>query len=128
MTRYEFFRKRIAPVLFLGMVGWIAYDSCKTEERTHATIVIDLGEAEPRVKNLRADLIVENEPISQFEKHALEGMRIGCPCKFETAMPAEAGVLKLDIELAGGEHRLVTKQVRAIEGGKITVQLANDLK
>jgi hypothetical protein len=128
VTRYEFFRKRIAPVLFLGMVGWIAYDSCQKEERTHATIVIELGDAEASVKNLSADLIVEQEPIAHFEKHALAGMRVGCPCKFETAMPAEAGVLKLDVELAGGEHRLLTRQVRAIEGGKITVQLANDLR
>lgn len=128
MTRYEFFRKRIAPVLFLGMVGLIAYDTCNKQERHHSTVVIELGDAEPRVRSLRADLIVNDEPIGRFERHALSGARIGCPCKFETAMPAESGELKLTVDLEGGEQRIVTKHLRAIEGGKMTVSLAADLR
>jgi hypothetical protein len=128
VTRYEFFRKRIAPVLFLGMVGLIAYDSCQKQERHHATVVIELGDAEPRVKSIEADLIVAQETIGHFERHALGEMRIGCPCHFETAMPEESGVLKLTVELAGGERRTLTKQVRAIEGGKMTVSLGADLR
>lgn len=128
MTRYEFFRKRIAPVLFLGMVGLIVFDTCQKQERHHATVVIELGEAEARVKSIEADLIIEKEPIGHFERRALSGLRIGCPCKFDTAMPAEAGELKLTVELEGGERRILTKQVRAIEGGRITVRLGPDLR
>jgi hypothetical protein len=128
VTRYEFFRKRIAPVLFLGMVGLIAFDTCKKQERHHSTIVIDLGVAEARVKSIEADLIVENEPIGHFERRALSETRIGCPCRFETAMPKEDGTLKLTVELEGGERRMLTRHVRAIEGGTVTLQLASDLQ
>jgi hypothetical protein len=126
VTRYEFFRKRIAPVLFLGMVGLIAYDTCKKEERHHATIVIDLGAAEPRVKSVTVDLFVDNESISRFERRALSTLTIGCPCKFETAMPAEHGELRFDVEV-DGVHRQLTKKIHVIEGGKTTVQLGPDL-
>nr|MBA3502911.1 hypothetical protein [Deltaproteobacteria bacterium] len=73
MTRYEFFRKRIAPLLFLGMVGVIAYDACEKEERHHATIMIDLGDAELRVKGFTAELVVNNDVVSTFERRAISG-------------------------------------------------------
>jgi len=126
VTRYEFFRKRIAPVLFLGMVGLIAFDTCKKQERTHATIVIDLGDAEPRVRSIVAELVVEAEVIGNFERRALPDLRIGCPCKFETAMPAESGELRLVVDV-DGKLRRITKQLHVIEGGKTTVKLGPDL-
>ena len=127
MTRYEFFRKRIAPVLFLGMVAWIAYDSCDAQQRTHSTIVIDLGAAEPRVKSVRAELVVGGEPIATFERRALPDLRIGCPCKFETAMPEELGQLRIEVELEGARRVHVTKPIHAIEGGTVKVPLEADL-
>ena len=126
MTRYEFFRKRIAPVLFLGMVGLIAFDTCEKQERTHATIIVDLGEAEPRVRSIVAELVVENEVIGNFERRALPDLRIGCPCQFETAMPAETGELRLVVDV-DGKLRRITKQLHVIEGGKTTVKLGPDL-
>jgi len=122
VTRYEFFRKRIAPVLFLGMVGVIAYDACRKQERTHATIVIDLGEADARVKGFTADLVVENETIARFERHALPDLRLGCPCKFETAMPAETGELRFEVTV-DGQIKKLTKRISVIEGGKTTIKL-----
>jgi hypothetical protein len=126
VTRYEFFRKRIAPFLFLSLVLVIAYDSCQKQERHHSTIVIELGDAEPRVTSFTAELVVKGDVIGKFERRALSGMRIGCPCKFETAMPADAGELRFDVTV-DGKLRHVTKQLNVIEGGKATVQLGADL-
>jgi hypothetical protein len=122
VTRYEFFRKRIAPVLFLCMVGLIAYDACEKEERHHSTIVVDLGAAEPRVQRFTAELYVNGEMISTFERRALTDLRIGCPCKFETAMPAETGELRFVVEIDGKLVRQ-TKQLRVLEGSTTTVTL-----
>ena len=127
MTRYEFFRKRIAPVLFLGMVGLIAYDSCRKQQRTHSTIVIDLGDAEARVKAIEADLVVDNEVIGHFSRAAMPDMRIGCPCKFEASMPKDSGEVRLDLDL-GTEHRKLTKRISGVEGAKVTLSLAADLR
>ncbi len=131
MTRYDFFRRRIAPVLFLGMVGLIAYDTCQKEERTHATIVLGLGDAEPRVRAVDAELIVQGEVIGQFHRRALPGLQIG-PCRFEAAMPDEQGELRIDVELGpeGGPltRRRVVRQVRAAEGSTVTIPLAAELR
>jgi hypothetical protein len=122
VTRYEFFRKRIAPLLFLGMVGVIAYDACQKEERHHATIVVDLGSAEPRVKGFTADLFVDGAQVSTFERRALPDLTIGCPCTFETAMPAQTGELRFVVTI-DGQLKQVTKKISVIEGGKTTVTL-----
>lgn len=122
VTRYEFFRKRIAPVLFLGMVGLIAFDTCEKQERHHATIIVDLGAAEPRVRSFSAELVVKDAQVSTFERRALSGLSIGCPCKFVTAMPAESGELRFVVEVDGKLVRQ-TKQLHVIEGGTTTVKL-----
>ena len=127
MTRYDLFRKRIAPVLFLGMVGLIAYDSCDAAQRTHAKIVLELGDAEEHVRMLRAELVVEGEVIGTFERRAPEGLRIGCPCQFETAMPADDGQVRVEA-LVGGQRRTVTKPIHAAEGATVRVLLADDLR
>lgn len=126
MTRYDFFRKRIAPILFLGMVGVIAYDSCRTQERLHTTVVLDFGEATPDVRRVNAELVVGGVTLATFERNALPGGTIG-PCRFETALPEDAAQLHVDVTL-GGKSRSVTRTIRPFEGSVVTVPLADALR
>lgn len=130
MTRYDFFRRRIAPILFLGMVGLIAYDACEKQERTHSTIVLDLGEAAPQVRSIEAELLVKGEVIHTFQRTALPGSGICAtvgPCEFEAAMPDEHGELRLVVQV-GDRRRELVRSVRALEGGRVTVPLGPDLR
>lgn len=126
MSRYDFFRRRIAPILFLCVVGLIVFDTCNKQERTHATFVLDLGDAAPRVRSVDAELVVGGEVIGIFHRAALPGSSIG-PCKFETAMPEETGELRIDVDL-GGKHRTLSRRIETHEGAKVTVFLGPDLR
>lgn len=126
MTRYEFFRRRIAPVLFLGMVGLIAYDSCEQDQRTHTTFVLDLGDAAPEVRKVDAELIVGGDVIASFHRAALPDSAIG-PCTFETAMPEDRGELRIEVDVAGQARRM-TRIVQAVEGSTTTIRLGDDLR
>jgi hypothetical protein len=126
VTRYEFFRKRIAPVLFLGMVGVIAYDSCRTHQRTHATVVLDFGEATADVRRVNAELVVGGDTLVTFERTALPGGTIG-PCKFETALPEDSAQLHVDVTL-GGKIKSVTRTIRLFEGSTVTIPLGDALR
>lgn len=125
MTRYEFFRKRIAPILFLGMVGLIAYDACQKESRMHSTIVIDLGEAREDVSQVEVELTVGGDVINQFRKEALPGSTIG-PIKFDVSMPEESGTLRIDVDVRG-KHKSFTRTIRPIEESTTTVRLGDEL-
>ena len=111
--------------MFLGGIALLARETCNKQERTHATIVIDFGSAEPRVRSVDAALVIGGEPISSFHRAAQSNMKIG-PCRFETAMPAHDGELQIDIDL-DGTLKHVVRRIHADEGATITVPLASDL-
>jgi hypothetical protein len=127
VTGYELFRKRIAPVLFLGMVGVIAYDAWKKEKHAglSGTVVIELGEAEPRVRELEAEMIVRGEPVSTFRRVALPGALIG-ECRFEARMPEPDGELRIVIDLGDARRRL-SRAVHIEDGATVRIDLAPEL-
>ncbi len=124
MTRYELFRKRIAPILFLGMVGLIAYDSCRKQQRTHATIVLDFGDAD--VRSVDAELTAHGDSMGGFHKAAFPGSSIG-PCRFETLLTDEVGELRVELTV-GNQLRTLTRTIRPIEESTVTVPLGPDLR
>jgi hypothetical protein len=126
VTRYEFFRRRIAPVLFLGMVGVIAYDACRNEERHHTTIVLDLGEAADDVREVNAEVFSGGESMATFHRAALEGSPIG-PCRFEAAIREEIAEVRIDIRLPK-RTVVVSKTIRPIEGSTTTLPLGDQLR
>ncbi|MEO8705237.1 MAG: hypothetical protein ABI867_34665 [Kofleriaceae bacterium] len=125
MTKYEFFRRRIAPVAFLGMVGLIAYDACKKQERTHATVQFDLGERAADVTEIDVQLSVAGDVIGTFHRRALPGSPIG-PCTFETALTENVGQLRIEVDYKG-KRAVLERTIRPIEGSTVTVPLAADL-
>ena len=126
MTRYDFFRKRIAPVAFLGVVALIAYDTCEKQERTAATFEVELGEAAARVRSVDAQLVVDGEVVGTLHRAALPGLAIG-PVRFDAVMPDPAGELRLTVDV-GGELRTIVRRVRAEEGATVRVPIERDLR
>lgn len=126
MTRYEFFRKRIAPVAFLIVVGLIAYDTCNKQERTKATFVLDYGAAEADVKAVDAEIWMNNEQVTRFHREALEGMRIGVS-KFEASLPDVDGEIRVDVDLGAKGHRELIRKIHIDEGATVTIPLERDL-
>ncbi len=130
MTRYELFRKRIAPILFLGMVGLIAYDACQKEKHAGitGTVVIELGEAEPRVRALEAEMFVRGnpDPISTYRRAALPGARIG-DTRFEARMPVSNGELRIEVDLGDARRRL-SRTVHLEDGATVRIDLSSELE
>lgn len=125
MSRYDFFRKRIAPVAFLIVVGLIAYDAWDKDraERARATIVIDLGSAAPRVRSVDAELSVDGESVGSFQRDL--AMKPG-ELRFEVRMPKERGELRVDADVGGTKKRVIRK-VDVEEGGTTTVSIGSEL-
>ena len=125
MTRYDLLRKRIAPFAFLLGLGLLVHQSCQQAERTHATIVFELGAAAPRVVAIDATLLVEGEVTGLLHRRAMPGLQIGEP-RFEVTMPQRHGELQIDVELADGKRHIV-RQIRAEDRATVRVALGADL-
>ena len=126
MSRYTLLRKRIAPIAFLLAIGLLVRESCTKQQRTHATIVIDLGDAERNVRSVDASLVINGDSIATFHRIAAPGLRIGT-CKFAAAMPADDVDIQIDVDLAG-THKLFTRHIHADEGAIVTLPLGSELR
>lgn len=111
--------------MFVGGIALLARETCRNE-RTHATIVVELGEAASRVRSIEVDLLIDGELVSTFRRYALDGMTIGA-LQFEAAMPAKDGELRIDVDL-DGTHRHLVRRIHAEEGSTVTVPLVTDLR
>lgn len=127
MSKYDLFRRRIAPVAFVLALGLIVYDTCQKHERTHATIVLDFGTAEPEVRAVEAEIWMNGEQVTQFRRAAPEGAYIG-PARFETSLPDTEGELRVAVDLASGARRNATKPLHLQEGATVTIRLERDLR
>ena len=66
-SRYDRWRRRLAPAALLIALGVLAYDTCESKEKSGTPIVLDLGAARPSVRHVRADAFVAGEPSGWFE-------------------------------------------------------------
>jgi hypothetical protein len=129
VTRYDLFRRRIAPIAFGVAIALLAREQCVKQHRTHATIVLDLGSAAPQASAVDADLFVGDESIAHFHRVALPGGTVG-ECRFETALPADDGELHIDVTLGDGSaarHVPIARRFHASDGGTVTVPLGDAL-
>jgi hypothetical protein len=126
VSRYDLFRRRIAPVAFGLAIVLIARDACNKQERTHATIVLDYGAAKGNVRAVDVELWAEGELLSQFHRQALEGSTIGTT-KFAALSTSKDAELHIDVDL-GTSHKLITRRFHAEEGATVTIPLEDQLR
>lgn len=126
MSRYDVFRRRIAPVAFVLAIGAMAYQSCNKHHRTDATFVLDFGAAAHQVHSVEADVWINDAPFSSFHRDALPGLDIG-PTRFDVQLPSADAELRIDVDL-GSSHRQIVRRVHVQDGAVIDVPLAYDLR
>ena len=121
MSRYDLFRRRIAPIAFFLAIGLIVRESCEKDKRTHTMAELSFGEARPSIRAVDVDVVVEREIVATFHRAALPGSVIG-PCRFQLALPEDDGELSIDVDL-GTSHRRLTRRFHAIEGSTLLVSI-----
>ncbi len=127
MTRYDFFRRRIAPVAFVLVMGLMAYEMCNKHERTQATFVLEYGVFAKDVRGVEAEIWMNGERVTNFRRTASEGSYIGTT-RFDASLPDTSGELRVDVELAGGVAKHVVRRVQIEEGQTVTFDLEPDLR
>jgi hypothetical protein len=126
VSRYDLFRRRIAPIAFALAVGLLAYETCTKQQRTHATIFLQLGDAAPNVKSIAAEVTIGDESFAQYYQATTAGSVIKLP-PFEVSLPEQDAQLRIDAEMTTSRKQL-TRRIHIEEGAKVTVPLADELR
>ncbi|HMG54852.1 MAG TPA: hypothetical protein VK601_15245 [Kofleriaceae bacterium] len=121
MSRYDLFRRRIAPIAFFVAIALIAKDSCDKDKRTHTTVELEFGDLKPEVRAVDVDVMIGTERVATFHRAALPGSTIG-PCRFALALPEDDGELRIDVDL-GATHQRRTRRFHAIEGSTMLISI-----
>lgn len=121
MSRYDLFRRRIAPVALFLAIALIARDSCEKDKRTHTTVELQFGDDKPRIRAVDVDVVVGTETIATFHRAALPDSVIG-PCRFPLTLAEDDGELRIDVDLGATHHRL-TRRFHAVEGSTMLVSI-----
>lgn len=124
MSRYDLFRRRLAPVALILGIGLIARDSCERNQRTHTTLALSFGAAARSVRAVSVEVVIGGEIAAAFRRNALPGATIG-PCRFAMSLPQDDGELRIDVDL-DGSHRQVTRRFHAVEGATMLVSALDD--
>jgi hypothetical protein len=118
-------RKRIAPLIFLLAMGLLVRETCQKADRAQATVVIELGGAEAKVRAVDVTMHVDGDELSVFHRVAPPGLTIG-PIRFPVSMPSRDGELKIDVSLETTTKHVVRK-IHAEDGSVVTVQIGDEL-
>ena len=121
MSRYDLFRRRIAPIAFFLAIALIARDSCEKDKRTHTIVELSFGDMKPSIRAVDVDVVVEGETVTTFHRAALPDSIIG-PCRFQLALPEDDGEFSIDVDLGAAHHRL-TRRFHAVEGATMLVSI-----
>jgi hypothetical protein len=121
VSRYDLFRRRIAPIAFFLAIALIARDSCEKDKRTHTTVELTFGAAKPSVRAVDVDVVVGTETIATFHRATMPDSTIG-PCRFPLALTDEDGELRIDID-HGATHQRLTRRFHAVEGSTMLVAI-----
>jgi hypothetical protein len=121
VSRYDRFRKRLAPIAFLAAIALLARDSCLKEQRLHATVELAFAAERPRVREVAVEVVAGGDTIATYRRVAQPGAEIE-PCRFKIASPVEDGELRIDIDL-GASHQHLTRAFHAADGATITVSI-----
>lgn len=119
MSRYDLFRRRLAPVaLFLG-IALIARESCEKNKRTHTTIQLGFGDDQASVRAVDVDVVVGDDTVATFHRVALPERSIGL-CEFKLSLAEEEGELRITVDRGATQQRL-TRHFHAVEGSTMLV-------
>jgi len=118
-------RRRIAPLIFILAMGLLIRETCQRADRANATVVIELGGAEAKVRQVDVTLHVDDEELSVFHRVAPSGLTIG-PIRFPVQMPSRDGEIRIEVRLDAATKHVVRK-IHAEDGATVTVKIGDDL-
>jgi hypothetical protein len=125
LSRYDLFRKRIAPVAFAVALAALAHETCNRRGGDDVTVELAFGAHAAEVRHVRADVFVDGEPDAWME-HDFGTDGVTTPPRFRAMVRGENAIVRIDVDTLSGPHR-IERKLAVVDGATVTVDLARDL-
>ena len=124
MSRYDLFRRRIAPVAMVLVLVLIARDGCEKDQRAHTDVELVFGATRGTVRAVDVDVMVGGDVVATYHQAATSGPAVG-RCVFRLSVSAESGEFRIDVD-RGGRHQRLTRRFHVLEGGTLRVEIPDE--
>ncbi len=126
MSRYDLFRRRLAPIAFVLAMGLVIRESCQKQQRTHATIHVGLPAQKTLITSVDADVVVDGDNVGHLHRTTTDLPIDARPLQFAVSLPNDDGELDLELDLVNGTHKRIVRRFHASEGATVDVRLTDD--
>lgn len=121
-SKWEFVRKRVLPVVFLGLLLAIAFDTCGGEP-VNVEVSYEVGEAGERLRGLRVDYFRGDEPVGYLERELGPGGAVG-PVRHVIQLLPDDYRARIELRSEAGA-RVVERDFEVGEAMSITFPVAD---
>lgn len=113
-SRYDFFRKVIAPIAVVGALVLLVHETCRSQERAEVKFALELGDRAAAIRHVRVDLWADDASIGYLERSFGEG-GVTAPIRWQQPLPDAPVEATIALTLAGGEVVSVRRRVPAAD-------------
>jgi len=124
-SRYDRFRRRLAPIAFLIAIGLLVKMTLDHRHETGVKVVIDFGAHAAEIRHLRADVFVGGEPVDTYLESSYPTGATG-PATFDVRVPDGDATLRVDLTTTDGPRR-IERRLTVVSGATVHVDLGRDL-
>lgn len=122
VTRYEMFRKRLAPIALIVAIGVLATQTCNKKQADRETIELRFGGHAAAIQRVRADVFVDDAPVAHVERDLARDPTT--PVRFPAVIDGGRARILVDLTTTHGPRRLS----RTLTAGELViVDLGPDL-
>jgi len=122
VTRYEWFRKRLAPVALIVALAVLAQQTCDRKQAASEQIELRFGTHADEVQHVRADVLVGDTPVAHVERDLVADP--STPVRFPAVVDGERATIMIDMTTTRGPRR-VTRTLTP--GDVVIVDVGSDL-
>lgn len=119
-TRYQSFRRVIAPLSVVAALALLLHQSCREKEHADVRFALDFGDAAADVRHVRADVWADDASIGFYEQRFAEG-DAATAARWTQPVPRDDVEVTVSVTTADGAVYQVRRRVRAPGGSEVLI-------
>jgi len=119
-SRYQVFRRVVAPIALIVALGVLAWDTCRKDERADVRFAMDFGDDAADIRQVRVDLWVGDDSIGYFETRFGDAGATA-PVRWKQPVPRDEIDATVSLTLADGQVVELRRRLHAPSGGEAVI-------
>jgi hypothetical protein len=119
-SRYQAFRRVLAPLAVVAALAVLLHQSCREEEHAAVSFALDFGDEAAQIRHVRADVWVGDDSVGYFEQQYGAAGAATAP-RWKQPVPRDNVEVSISVTTADGAAYQVRRKVHAPGGAEVVI-------